>query len=211
MKNKLICLLLVLGVGIMPIKTSAQLFELERLALDIEKLLQLKTVLSNLYKDYEILSNGYNTIKDISQGNFNLHKAFLDGLLAVSPSVRKYERVADIMGDQARIFSEYKTAYNLFKRDKHFSADELVYMSTVYDGLIRKSERNLENLLNVLTANKLRMNDAERLKSIDGIYSDTHDEIVFLRQFNSKTTKLAYTRAREQNDLESVRSLYGQE
>jgi hypothetical protein len=119
--------------------------------------------------------------------------------------------VADIIDDQGRIISEYKSSYNLFKRDKHFSPDELTYMSTVYDGLIRKSESNLENLLNVLTANKLRMNDAERLKSIDGIYSDTHDEVVFLRQFNSKTTKLAFSRAREQNDLESVRSLYGQE
>ena len=73
-----------------------------------------KDVLTDLYKDYEILETGYTAIKNISEGNFNLHKAFLDGLLAVSPAVQKYERIVDIIDDQGRIVSEYKSAYNLF-------------------------------------------------------------------------------------------------
>src|SRR6202790_3215132 len=144
MKKILICFLLVAGFGSIPVKSNAQVYELERLILDIEKLLQLKNILSDLYKGYEILSTGYNTIKSISEGNFNLHKAFLDGLLAVSPAVQKYERVVDIIDDQGKIVSEYKTAYNLFKRNPHFTPDELVYISTVYNNLIRKSEKNLE-------------------------------------------------------------------
>src|SRR6202790_1438984 len=163
MKKILICFLLVGGFGLIPVKSSAQVYELERLILDIEKLLQLKNILSDLYKGYEILSTGYNTIRQISEGNFNLHKAFLDGLLAVSPAVQNYARVVDIIDDQGRIVSEYKSAYNLFKQDKHFTPDELVYMSTVYNNLIGASEKNLENLLNVMTASKLRMSDAERL------------------------------------------------
>src|ERR1700676_3213647 len=144
MKKILVCLALFLGLEFMPVKSEAQAYELARLILDIEKLLQLKNILSDLYKGYEILSTGYNTIKNISEGNFNLHKAFLDGLLAVSPTVQKYERVVDIIEDQGRIVSEYKSAYNLFKQDKHFTPDELVYISTVYNNLIRKSEKNLE-------------------------------------------------------------------
>lgn len=208
MKKILICLVLSLGIGIVPIKTNAQVYELERLILDIEKLVQLKDILSDLYKGYEILSTGYNAIRNISEGNFNLHKAFLDGLLAVSPAVQNYARVVDIINDQASILSEYKSAYNLFKQDKHFTPDELVYMSGVYNNLISGSEKNLTNLLNIMTASKLRMSDAERLHAIDGLYSDTHDQLVFLRQFNSKTGSLALERATEQNDLESLRSLY---
>src|ERR1700676_2897778 len=126
MKRILACLLIVFGIGLVPVKASAQIYELERLVLDIEKLLQLKSVLTNLYKDYEVLSTGYNAIKNISEGNFNLHKAFLDGLLAVSPTVQKYERVIDIIDDQGKIVSEYRAAYNLFKRNPHFTPDELV-------------------------------------------------------------------------------------
>src|ERR1700722_5334440 len=208
MKKILICFLLIMGFGFIPVKSNAQLYELERLILDIEKLLQLKNILSDLYKGYEILSTGYNTIKNISEGNFNLHKAFLDGLLAVSPAVQKYERVIDIINDQGKIMSEYKTAFNLFKQNPHFTPDELVYMSNVYDHLISNSEKNLTNLLNVMTAGTLRMSDAERLHAIDGIYTDTHDELSFLRHFNNKTGALASERTRQDNDAGSVRSLY---
>jgi DNA repair ATPase RecN len=212
MKNSIkkfwICFVMVAGSAIAPVKTHAQVYELERLLLDIEKLLQLKDVLSDLYKGYEILSTGYSAIKNISEGNFNLHKAFLDALLVVSPAVQNYARIADIIDDQASILSEYKSAYNAFKQDKHFTPDELVYISNVYNNLISGSEKNLDNLLNVITADKLRMSDAERLHAIDGIYSDTHDQLMFLRQFNTRTGSLASERAGNENALETVRGLY---
>ena len=100
---------------------------MERLILDIEKLAQLKSVLTNLYKDYEVLETGYTAIKNISEGNFNLHKVFLDGLLAVSPTVRKYERIVDIISDQGKIVSEYKSAYNTFKAD-----NDILRLMTLY-------------------------------------------------------------------------------
>jgi hypothetical protein len=208
MKKILIGLLLATGLGSVPVHSDAQGYELERLTLDIEKLVQLKDMLSDLYKGYEILSTGYHAIKEISEGNFNLHKAFLDGLLAVSPAVQKYARVADIITDQASMVSEYKTAYNIFKQDKHFSPDELVYISGVYNNLISGSEKNLDNLLNVMTAGTLRMSDAERLHAIDGIYSDTQDRLNFLRAFNSKTAALSGELNKDQNDLGTVRGLY---
>src|SRR5258708_5502248 len=68
-----------------------------QLILDTEKLTELKAILSDMYKSYEIINKGYNDIKNIAQGNFNLHEVFLDGLLAVSPAVKNYERVADII------------------------------------------------------------------------------------------------------------------
>ena len=211
MKKITLLLLFVSGISLMPFRGKAQAYELERLILDIEKLVQLKSVLTNLYKDYEVLETGYTAIKNISEGNFNLHKAFLDGLLAVSPTVRKYERIVDIISDQGKIVSEYKSAYDIFKVNKHFTPDDLVYLSTVYNNLITKSEKNLEDLLNVITASKLRMNDAERLGAIDRIYSSTHDQLSFLRQFNSKTNTLAIQRAKEEQDIGSVKALNGLE
>ncbi len=208
MKKILICILLAGGLGLVPARSNAQAYELARLVLDIEKLLQLKNILSDLYKGYEILTTGYNAIKSISEGNFSLHKAFLDGLLAVSPAVQKYERVIDIINDQASIVSEYKTAYNIFKQDKHFTPDELVYLSNVYNNLISGSEKNLTNLLNVMTDSKLRMSDAERLHAIDGIYLDTHEQLNFLRAFNSKTAALSSDLSKQEADMNSIRGLY---
>lgn len=206
---KRIVMLVVIAVLGMNAKSNAQVYELERLILDIEKLSQLKSILSDLYKGYEILKTGYSTIKDISQGNFNLHKAFLDGLLAVSPAVKKYQRIADIIELQARIVTEYKAAFKRYRNQSHFNADELEYIANVYRTLIDKSAKNLENLIGILTAGKLRMNDAQRLKQIDGIYMDTRDQFQFLRKFNNGTDVLVVNRLMQHNDVLTLRNLYG--
>jgi hypothetical protein len=179
------------------------------LVLDIEKLAQLKSILKDLYKGYEIISAGYHTIKNISEGNFNLHQAFLGGLLAVNPAVKNYKRVLAIMDYQGRIVSEYKSAFNRFKQGGHFNPDEIAYFGNVYNQLVNRSLKNIENLLNVLTAGALRMSDAERLHAIDGIYADTREELGFLRVFNNSASLLAVQRAKEGNDVEDLRRLQG--
>ena len=78
--------------------------------LNVEKVAQLRKILDNMYKGYQIITKGYNAIKDISEGNFNIHKAFLDGLLEVSPVVKKYKRVPDIISRQKQLVKEYKDA-----------------------------------------------------------------------------------------------------
>ena len=62
--------------------------EAKQLLLNVEKLAQLKLMLSHMKTGYQILEKGYTSIKNISQGNFNLHRDFLDGLLQVSPAVK---------------------------------------------------------------------------------------------------------------------------
>jgi len=160
-------------------------------------------------KGYEILSGGYNTIKNISEGNFSLHKAFLDGLMEVSPAVRNYRRVADITNYQIILVKEYRKAYERFRQDNNFNADELAYLGRVYDNLFKESLRNLDELLTVITAGKARMSDDERLQAIDRIYADMQDKLMFLRHFNNNTTILAVQRAKERNDAQTIRKIYG--
>src|SRR5207344_2495641 len=116
-------------------RVFAQAFEVQQLLLNVEKLDQLKSILDNMYKGYEIISKGYNTIRDITQGNFNLHEAFLDELMQVSPAVRKYKRIADIIQYQSQLVKEYKTAFTRFKTVHLFNETEIKYMATVYENL----------------------------------------------------------------------------
>ena len=189
-------------------KAGAQAQELQQLALDIEKLTQFKQILSDMKKGYEILSGGYNIIKDISQGNFNLHKNFLDGLLAVSPAVAKYARIAAIISMQLQLVKEYKSYYTRFKKDSHFTLNEIGYIGKVYSNLVSQSLKNRDALLNVITAGKLRMSDEERLHAIDGIYEDMQDKLVFLRNFNNSTSIVSIQKEKEQEDIEVMRHLY---
>ncbi|MDI3321362.1 TerB family tellurite resistance protein [Pinibacter soli] len=208
MKRKIIllCCTFLLNLGLM--KARAQATELAQLALNIEKLAQFKQILSDLKKGYEILSGGYRTIKDLSEGNFNLHKAFLDGLLEVSPTVKKYKRVADIVECQLQLVKEYKAAFTRFKDGGWFNADELSYISNVYDNLFSLSLQNLDDLLTVVTAEKLRMSDDERLNSIDRIFEDMQDKLVFLRSFNGSTSLLMGQRIKEKREVQGMEGYY---
>lgn len=191
------------------IKPKAQSAELQQLLLDIEKLSQFKSILRDMYKGYQVLSNGYQTIKNISQGNFNLHQAFLGGLLLVSPAVSNYKRIPDIINSQLAIVKEYKAAFALYKQDKHFLPDEIIYVGQVYSNLFNQSVSNLNELITVITANQARMSDAERISAIDRIYGEMEDKLSFLRYFNNRTTMLAVQRAKEQNDAGTIQNIYG--
>ncbi|MBC7886661.1 MAG: TerB family tellurite resistance protein [Ferruginibacter sp.] len=203
--KKLLIILLLSGPCF---RASAQVAELAQLALNIEKLAQFKQILSDLKKAYQILYGGYNTIKKISEGNFNLHQEFLDGLLQVSPAVKGYKKIADIVSLQVRLVREYRAAHTLFKNNNQFTPTEIDYIGKVYNRLFSQSLNNLDALMNVITANKLRMSDDERLNAIDKIYSDMQEKIVFLRHFNSSTAVLGIQRYREQSDVDLMRKLY---
>jgi hypothetical protein len=195
----------------LPQKASAQVStgqDMQQLLLDIEKLTQFKAILSDMQSGYTILTQGYGAVKDISQGNFNLHSAFLNSLMAVSPEVRKYGRIADIIANQASIVSEYKSSWKQANVSGHFNVQELLYMNGVFNQLLNQSVNNLTNLANVITAGNLRMSDAERLQAIDGIYSDTQNKLVFLRDFNNKVAVLALQRQKEQIEVNNLKTLY---
>lgn len=190
-------------------KLSAQSEEAQQLLLNVEKLAQFKQILSDMKKGYQIISNGYSTIKDLSQGNFNLHKTFLDGLMTVSPMVRKYKRVADIINNQVKIVKEYKNAFSRFKQDGNFNPGEIEYLGKVYSNLFKQSLNDLDELTIILTDSKLRMSDDERLEAIDRIYTNMQDKLLFLRHFNNNTTILAVQRAREKKDAVTMKKIYG--
>jgi len=123
--KKIIVMLAVCSFGF---SAKAQSFEIQQLLLNWEKLTQFKKILQNMYDGYKVLHAGYTTVKDISEGNFNLHKTFLDGLMQVSPGVKKYKRIADIINYQVQIVKEYKAAYNRFKSNQQFSVQEIDYL-----------------------------------------------------------------------------------
>jgi hypothetical protein len=205
LKILLLCCFLTFGC----VKSNAQSFETQQLILDVEKLTQLKDIYSDLVKGYEILSEGYQAVSDISKGNFDLHQLFLDGLLKANPIVQKYEKVAHIINCELRIISGYGTAYDRFKADKNFSPDEIIYIGKVYNNLIDQSIKGLSDLTSVLTDNVMRASDDERLSEIDRLDSEMQDRLSFLRYFNNNTTILALQRAREQNDVNTIKNIYG--
>ncbi len=192
----------------MSFQSKAQAAEIQQLLLNLEKLAQFKKILQNMYDGFKLISNGYNAVKDISEGNFKLHKVFLDGLADVSPAVKKYKRIADIIDYQLRIVNDSKKVLQQFRSDKQFNTTELNYLATVYDNLIRQTLKHVEELLLVVTAGKLRMSDDERLAAIDRIFVSVESQYSFVREFSNITKLLSVQRESEQQQIDRMRLLH---
>lgn len=188
---------------------KGQVQEMQQLILDIEKLTQLKGILSDMKAGYQIYQQGYGSISQLSKGNFDLHSVYLNGLLSINPTVKNYGRVADIITQQVSLVSEYKSAYRQFRQSGLFNVSELNYMNKVYAQLVNQSLQNLDDLTNVLTAGKLRMSDDERMRAIDRIYASSADKLQFLRHFNRQGVLLNIQRSKDVRDSRTVKQLYG--
>ncbi|MBB6324486.1 DNA repair ATPase RecN [Algoriphagus iocasae] len=206
LKTLLFALLLSLGLCL-PGSSSAQQYEATQLMLNYEKLVQLKKILDNMYQGYTILSNGYNRVKNIAEGNFRLHEAFLDGLLQVSPEVRSYYRVAEIIRYQQYIINEYRATYNQVRASGDFSGEELDVLEERYSGFFKASLRNLDELAMILTAGELRMSDFERLEAIDRLHDEISGLLISLRSLNTEIGTLQRQRQRLKDEKRAVLKL----
>jgi hypothetical protein len=187
----------------------AQAFDTEQLILDVQKLAELKQILTDLKEGFQVLDAGYSAIRDIAKGNFNLHKAYLDGLLAVSPTVRGYERIAAIVEMQGQLVSRYEAAWAVFVRGAGLRPEELALIGGVYAQLFEASVKDLGDVVNIVTDGVLRASDGERMREIDVIYADMVEKLNFLGRLNNTTALLSMQRQGAAGEIQGVGKLYG--
>ncbi len=81
---------------------------------------------------------------------------------------------------------EYKWAWNLFKKDENFTADELEYMAKVYSGLLDQSVKNIDQISLVVNSFVTQMSDAKRLQIINSTVDQVDANYYDLTKFNPK-------------------------
>jgi hypothetical protein len=183
--------------------------DIQQLLLDVQKLSQLKQILAEMYQEYTMLHKGYEEIKGLSQGTFTLHKAFLDGLLLVSPAVSSYSKVGDIITKEANLILAYQGASGYYRGSGLFTPQELDGFSSNYGTYLQRGQKDVDELSLVTTDGELRMSDGERLSAIDRIDGDMTRQLSLLHAFNNSVAILAAQRAQAANDVGTVRGLYG--
>lgn len=208
MKKYMIRLVITMAMAA-PVYTQGQAKEIAQLALNIEKLNQFRQILQQLYDAYKIISEGYNKVKNLAEGNYKIHQVFLDGLYVVNPNIKKYHRVADIISIQTALIKEYKSAFKGFSQSGAFTKGQLDYFTDVYQRLIDDSFQNLDELLMVLTSSQLRASDDERLAGIDRVYENVQQKLLFLRTFNRQHAMIAVEKIQEQKGINRIQDLHG--
>ena len=182
-------------------------------ALDLEvQRIQNSTIwLQNVQKELE---NEMSALKldEISQWvqkQRDLYSEYYDELWKVKEIISDYDKIKRIVQMQGNIVSEYKNAFALFQKDQHFSKDELDYMLQVNTGILDESLNTAQQLLLVTNDFITQMDDADRLSIIDRSFTAMQKIYNDLKQFNSQNIQLSLQRAAQDNDVESVKKLYG--
>jgi hypothetical protein len=82
-------------------------------------------------------------------------------------------------------------------------------MAKVYAGILEESTRNMDQILLVTQSLTTKMSDAKRLEIINAAADRVDANYDDLVRFNGQNQLLSLARAKNQQEIEAVRKLYG--
>jgi hypothetical protein len=138
-----------------------------------------------------------------------LYSDYFQELWQVKSAITSYSKVSHLIQRQAQLISEYQQGWSAIKKDPHFSTAELGYMANFYTSILDESTRNIGQLTLAIKAFVTQMDDAARLRLIDETSDRIDRNYVQLRRFTQENTLLSLQRAKDGQDLQTIRTLYG--
>ena len=148
-------------------------------------------------------------IADWTEKQKDLYSQYYTELWKIKSAIAYYKRIKDLTEKQLAIVDEYKWAWNLFRQDKHFSAEELDQIQKVYSGILEESVKNLDQILLVVGSFKTQMSDAKRLEIINAAADQMDINYNDLKQFNTQNSKLSIQRAKSLEEVVKLKEIYG--
>jgi mannitol-specific phosphotransferase system IIBC component len=148
-------------------------------------------------------------ISQWSQKQKDLFSSYYQELWDIKTVIAYYSKITELTEKQVALVNSYNQAWALLKNDKHFTANELTYMSQVYSGILQASVNDLDQLLNVIHANKTQMPDAKRIEIINKTADHMDSNYNDMERFNAENEMLSLDRAQDQNEVQTLKNYYG--
>lgn len=184
-------------------------------AMDLQvQRLQNKTIwLQNAQKTLEnaLSKMKLDEISDWTEKQKEQYRKYYEELAKVKATIAYYQRIRDITQKQVRLVQEYEQAWNLLRQDGHFTDEEIEYMQKVYAGIMQESMKNIDQVLLVVESFTTTMSDAKRLELINDAADRIDTNYNDLMRFNRQNAVLSLQRAKDANEAQLVRRIYGLE
>lgn len=119
---------------------------------------------------------------------------------------RKVQQTILLVGDITDI---YVNSFERMLNDPYFTVEELSAIALGYTKLLEESSHLLNDLKAVVNENGLSMSDKDRMDIVDTCYSRMLEYRSLVQYYTNKNIGVSYLRAKKQNDLDRVMSLYG--
>jgi ribonuclease HI len=175
----------------------------------VQQIAYLEVYLHEMKTGYSIAQKGLNTAHELKNGTYSLHTDYLNSLQQVNLVILnnpKGKAIADML---QQIIRSFTTEITWQQKEKLFTAKEISYLQHVYDHLLKSSNQDMDELVNVLTPGKLQLTDQQRLDRLDRLYDSMKDKNAFAGSFTGKCRKVALSRKHAAEDQSQMKKLYG--
>lgn len=175
----------------------------------LAQIASLEVYVKVLEKGYDIVKKGTGIIGNIKKGDLSLHSDYFSSLKSVSPAVKGYVRVGDIIACQVKILSVYHACRTETGGSGWFTGPETDFVYGFLSNMLAASMADLDVLATLTTPGAAGMTNDERLRRIDRLYADMQKIYVTAQSFRQSAQAMARYRQREQDDIQNGRNLYG--
>jgi len=199
------------SIGIVEIIKQAVIKVIKAIDLKMQRL-QNKTIwLQNAQKTLEntLSKLKLDEIADWQEKQKEQYRKYYEELTKVKSAISTYQRIRDVTQRQFQMVEEYNRAWQLIRSDKNFTADEVTYMGKVYSGILQESLKNIGQISTVVQSFSTSISDAKRLELINEAADRVNRNYADLRRLNAQNGMLSIQRAKDQNEIERLRILYG--
>jgi hypothetical protein len=178
--------------------------KVQRIQTETIRLQEIQKAAENVMSELRLndIANWVQQLKD-------LYANYFQELWKVKAVLSAYHKVYQIIQREKDLLAAYQRAMGLFRQDTHFSAAELTHMETVYSGLITESGKNLDRLEKVITGLVFQMTDQQRMEQIDIAADGMEKDYAAMQAFTNENALLSVQRARDENEINSLKKLYG--
>jgi|GEM_PF-1341935 len=173
-----------------------------------KQLVGLQLYIGHAREGYETLQWGWNTVREVREGEFRLHEDFFQGLERISPKVSNYETLSRFIDLQVRLVKSINHSRKLFMAHHLIKENERQYLEMVSEKALDRAMDLLDELSAVALETRLGLTEAERISLIDAAYTRLGELYRFVRAFNRENYRLLRYRAWEAQDHAVIQSLY---
>ena len=148
-------------------------------------------------------------ITDWVEQQKDLYSEYYQELWQGKEVLQYYPAVKEMIDKEARLVAAYKQAYGALAADSHLQPQEIEACLQVYQGIIRRSSRAIDQLSTIIQAFTTQMADADRLKMINELSANIDREYHQLYLFTQHTILLSLQRSKDIQDINLIKALYG--
>ncbi|UCS94346.1 hypothetical protein KZP23_04770 [Echinicola marina] len=173
----------------------------------IQQVIALQSYMEVAKEGYQIVKTGWQTVEDITDGEFSLHRDFFARLDGISPVVSRYHGLSQVLEYQQYILYEVERGRTLF-RGISLKPGQRQALETYYREVLRQSLKILTQTENTVKPFFYRMEDAERLRIINQMHKDIRRLYLQVKRHTLKLAFLSRQDDDSQRSSSTIKSLY---